>query len=309
MWFHLGAITPLGYSMPLPTTFQFSATNLQDYADCPRRFQLRYLLEVAWPAPEAEPMGEQERHGRLARDFHRLVHQHLLGLSPEALSATVHDPDLDRWWQAYLAYVPTFSSARVLPEIGLSTPLAGYRLVAQYDAIVVSSNLPGLGNLAGFHIIDWKTYRQRPSRVWLAGRLQTRVYPLVLAQAGAPLNDGHSIEPDAVEMRYWLAEYPTAPEAFPYDETAYQSDLAYVTGLIIQIAGRASSPQADVWPLTADTRRCRFCNYRSLCRRGTVAGPLAEYLEGEEATSSLALPDEPGPDFDLDWGQVQEIAY
>jgi hypothetical protein len=289
--------------MSLSKTFQFSATSLQDYAECPRRFQLRYLLEVAWPAPEAEPVGEQERYGRLARDFHRLAHQHLLGLPAETLSAMVYDADLERWWRAYLAYAVTLSGASVTPEIGLSTALAGYRLVAQYDAVVV-------GQAAGparFLIIDWKTYRQRPTRTWLAARLQTRVYPLVLVQAGAPLNGGDAIRSAQIEMRYWLAEYPTAPETFSYDEPAYQSDLDYVANLIAEIAGRAASQggRADVWPLTDDVRRCRFCNYRSLCRRGTVAGPLAEYLEGEEAAGG----DEPGPDFDLDWGQVQEIAY
>ncbi len=110
--------------MSLPKTFQFSATSLQDYAECPRRFQLRYLLEVAWPAPEAEPVSEQERYGRLARDFHRLAHQHLLGIPAETLSATVYDPDLERWWRAYLAYAAPLSGASLRPEIGLSTALA-----------------------------------------------------------------------------------------------------------------------------------------------------------------------------------------
>ncbi len=289
--------------MLLSKTFQFSATSLQDYTECPRRFQLRYLLEVAWPAPEAEPVGEQERYGRLGRDFHRLVHQHLLGLPAAALSATVYDADLERWWQAYLAYAATLSGTSVMPEIGLSTALAGYRLVAQYDAIVVGQ----AADPTRFLIVDWKTYRRRPIRAWLAERLQTHVYPLVLAQAGAPLNGGDPIRPDRIEMRYWLAEYPTTPETFAYDEAAYQSDLDYVTNLIAEIAGRAASQggQADVWPLADDVRRCRFCNYRSLCRRGTVAGPLAEYPEGGETATG----DEPGPDFDLDWGQVQEIVY
>jgi hypothetical protein len=290
--------------MSLPKTFQFSATSLQDYTECPRRFQLRYLLEVAWPAPEAEPVGEQERYGRLARDFHRLAHQHLLGIPAETLSAMVYDADLERWWQAYLVYVPTLSGASVTPEIGLSTALAGYRLVAQYDAIVVGP----AADPTRLVIVDWKTYRRRPTRTWLAERLQTRVYPLVLTQAGAPLNGGDTIRPGQIEMRYWLAEYPTSPETFSYDEPTYRSDLDYATGLIAQIAERATNQggRTDVWPLTDDARRCRFCNYRSLCRRGTVAGPLAEHLAGEDATTGG---DEPGPDFDLDWGQVQEIAY
>lgn len=327
--------------MLLPKTFQFSATSLQDYVDCPRRFQLRHLLQVAWPAPEAEPISESERHARLARDFHQLVHQHLLGLPVETLSASVHDPDLERWWQAYLAYVPTFGDARVIPEVGLSAPLAGYRVVAQYDAIVVSGQRstkhgegPGVmgSQSPSLLIIDWKTYRQRPSRVWLARRLQTRVYPVILIQAGASLiqkssfpggdlqtgNAGQPIAPDDVEMRYWLTEFPKVPEAFLYDAATYQADLDYLVALITEIAERAGrsgpgtepvsvSAYDEVWPLTTDVRHCRFCNYRSLCERGDVAGSLAEYVEGDNLEHLTA--GESDLDFDLNWGQVQEIAY
>jgi hypothetical protein len=167
--------------MILPKTFQFSATSLQDYVDCARRFQLRYLLQIAWPAPSAEPISEQERHAQLARDFHRLVHQHLLGLPAEKLSASVRDPDLERWWRAYLAYVPALSGSQMMPEIRLSTPLSGYRVLAQYDTIVIDSR-PSVGRGESTEavsedrpfllIIDWKTYRQRPSRAWLARRLR-----------------------------------------------------------------------------------------------------------------------------------------
>ena len=30
--------------------FIFSAHNLQDYLDCPRRFELKYILKQPWPA-------------------------------------------------------------------------------------------------------------------------------------------------------------------------------------------------------------------------------------------------------------------
>jgi hypothetical protein len=310
--------------MPLPKNFQFSATSLQDYVDCPRRFQLRYLLQIDWPAPEAEPISEQERHGRLARDFHQLVHQHLLGLPAEILSASVRDPDLERWWKAYLAYVPTFGDAQVIPEIGLSAPLAGHRVMAQYDAIIVSDRhstaqqeAPGAAlelRTAAFLIVDWKTYRQRPSRVWLGRRLQTRVYPAILVQAGTPLTD-RSVDPNDVEMRYWLAEYPKTPESFAYDVATYQADMNYLSTLISEIVERArdsdprteSAPADEAWPLTTEVRRCRFCNYRSLCERGDVAGPLEEYAASDYQDHPTA--GEPSPDLDLDWGQVQEIAY
>jgi hypothetical protein len=45
----------------LPLDFQFSQGSLQDYVDCRRRFQLRYLDQLAWPAVEAEPLLEHEQ--------------------------------------------------------------------------------------------------------------------------------------------------------------------------------------------------------------------------------------------------------
>ena len=313
--------------MSLPKTFHFSATSLQDYVDCARRFQLRYLLQVAWPAPRAEPIGEQERHGQLARDFHRLVHQHLLGLPVDNLSASIHDPDLERWWQAYLAYVPTFSSAQVIPEIGLSTPLSGYRVMAQYDAIVVghrrsvgqetSKGMVSEG-WSSLRIVDWKTYHQRPPRDWLVQRLQSRVYPVILVEAGASLIDQARVQPDDVEMCYWFTEYPHAPETFQYGPVTYETDLEYLSTLIAEIDERiqgtmhGSEPAAalaaeEVWPLTGDLRHCRFCNYRSLCGRGDVAAPFADYVG--DAFHNHGTSDETDLGFDLDWGQVQEIVY
>jgi hypothetical protein len=313
--------------MYLPRSLRFSATSLQDYVDCARRFQLRYLLQVAWPVPEAEPIGERERHARLARDFHRLVHQHLLGLPADTLSASIHDSDLERWWQAYLAYLPAFEDAQAIPEVSLSIPSSGYRVVAQYDAIVFDDRrVPKRREVTGtaaadrspLLIIDWKTYRQRPSRAWLARRLQTRVYPVVLVQAGASLLGQTHIEPGDVEMCYWLTEYPHTPETFPYDAAAFQADLEFLSALISEIDERIKSCEHgpgtdltsatdDVWPLTSELKRCRFCSYRSLCGRGGVAGPLVEFVEGDDQDQVSA--DEIGRDFDLDWGQVQEIAY
>jgi hypothetical protein len=52
----------------LPPAFQFSQTSLQDFSDCQRRFQLRYLQEQDWPAPVAEPMAEMERADTLGRN-------------------------------------------------------------------------------------------------------------------------------------------------------------------------------------------------------------------------------------------------
>ena len=65
--------SPPGMKSELPPTFTFSQSSLQDYFDCPRRFQLRYIEQVAWPAVETEPMLENERRQQAGLHFHRLV--------------------------------------------------------------------------------------------------------------------------------------------------------------------------------------------------------------------------------------------
>ncbi len=292
----------------LPADFQFNQASLQDYVDCPRRFQLRYVQRVTWPAPEAEPALENERHLQQGAAFHRLVHQHLLGLPPERLSSLVSDDDLRRWWRNYLEGGPANLPDSHYPEIVLSAPVergretgtSASRLMAKYDLIAVDIGRRAI-------IVDWKTSRKRSRREWLAERLQTRVYPYLLVRAGAHLNGGQPFEPEQVEMLYWFADFPGNPERFTYDTTRYEADEVYLTSLIERIEQVAEAEDKD-WPLTDQEHRCRYCPYRSLCRRGVQAGPFDELgeIEGEaEGKSSL------GDDFDLplDFEQIAEIEY
>jgi CRISPR/Cas system-associated exonuclease Cas4 (RecB family) len=284
--------------MTLPTDFQFSQGNLQDYVDCPRRFQLRHLLRLAWPAVEAEPALENERHLQQGAAFHRLVHQHVLGLSPERLSSIVTDKDLSRWWHNYLNSAPADLSESRYPEIILSAPVRGHRLVAKYDLIAVGpvlSAAEGPGQQTA--ILDWKTSRKRPRRKWLAERLQTKVYPYLLVQAGSHLNEGRPFQPEQVEMVYWFADFPEDPERFPYDAAQYDEDGDYLASLIEEIKNLGD----DGFPPTTQEQRCRYCLYRSLCQRGVRAGPFDE--AGSEP--------EEGDDFgiSLDFEQIAEIKY
>jgi hypothetical protein len=59
----------------------------------------------------------------------------------------------------------------------------------------------------------------------------------------------------------------------------------------------------DGFPLTADASHCRFCTYRSLCRRGDEAGHVDSLADPEEAGSAT----ETVPSFDFD--QIGEIAF
>src|SRR5574341_339738 len=102
--------------MPLPVPFTFSQSSLQDYADCPRRFQLRYIDQLAWPAVETEPVAENERRQQEGQLFHRLAQQHLLGLPAENLARLANTPNLERWWLAARVDGRVQDLARALPD-------------------------------------------------------------------------------------------------------------------------------------------------------------------------------------------------
>ena len=247
--------------MSLPEGFRFSQSSLQDYVDCPRRFQLRYLDGQLWPGVHVEPVLEHERHVVRGARFHRLIERHQLGMGEELLSETVaDDPDLATWWRAYFnfEFLHTLEGARY-PELSLFTVVAGVPLMAMFDLVVFASD----GRVV---IFDWKTYSHVPSRQWFESRLQTRVYPYVLALAGSRLL-GHEISVEKISFVYWVVSEPVI---FNYSPALFAGDGEYFAGLVSEILAGVE------WPLAFDERLCRFCAYRSLCDRGLGAGGLSE---------------------------------
>ena len=246
--------------MTLPTNFHFSQASLADYVDCPRRFQLRYLLEQAWPAVESEPLLERERLAEQGRRFHKLIQQHVAGLPEHVLTPSPSEPDLARWWQSYLdSLITTLSDLPIerRAEVALSIPINAYRLTAHFDLIAIETDRAV--------IVDWKTEQHPPTREQLLKRMQTRVYRYVLAAA-------QQRPPGTIMMIYWFAQYSDRPIALPYDATQQADDHQYLTALISEIEQRAQ--QAAEWDVTSHERKCAYCVYRSLCQRGVQAGTL-----------------------------------
>lgn len=247
-------------NMTLPANFRFSQASLSDYLACARRFQLRYLLEQAWPAVESEPLLERERLAELGRRFHRLIQQHVEGLSVETLTESIGEPELARWWQSYLDSLTTTLNDLPLQrraEVALSIPIQAYRLTAHFDLIASDDDRAV--------IVDWKTEHRQPPREQLLQRAQTRVYRYVLTLA-------QQRPPGTVSMIYWFAhaERPDQPVALPYDAAQHAADHRFLSGLIVEIEQRAA--QAGEWEKTPHERKCAYCVYRSLCNRGVYAG-------------------------------------
>lgn len=276
--------------MLLPPDFTFSQTSLQDFVDCPRRFELRYLLRVEWPALQSEPVLAQEAHMQQGRQFHSLVQQHQMGLPVEDLTEFAVGNDLSRWWGNYLLADPCGGLPAIRKaEFTLVMPFSGYRLAAKYDLLAVE---PGERMV----ILDWKTSRFRPAAVTLRRRMQTRLYPFIAVGAGAGLNSGQVPPPEQVCLIYWFADFPNEPEVITYNQASLLRDQADLQALVSDISTR----QKGAFPLTGDEKVCAYCVYRSLCERGSQPGGWND-MENE--------PEETDQPLDIDFEQIGEISF
>jgi len=273
----------------LNADFAFTQGSLGDFAACARRFELRYIKRMRYPALEVDDPLQFEERTRQGARFHKLAQQHLLGVPAELLTASLaDDEELARWLANYLAHGLTDLPAARHPEITLQAQLAGRRLVATYDLLALAPDGPAV-------IIDWKTGARVPSQSDLRGRMQTIVYRYVLAQAGAHLYAGESIPPERIRMDYVYVARGGERISFKYSTARMREDEALLSQMISAIA------YADGFPLTDDLRRCRFCSYRSLCDRGE-AGRLEDFDLDE-------VEDEAEEILTLDFDQIAEIEF
>lgn len=278
--------------MLLSRNFQFSQACLQDFLDCPHRFYLRYVQQLAWPGVVTEPVLEAERYMQQGQFFHTLVYQRLLGLPKDMLDRMVQDADLDIWWanvQPVLDQVKE-KSAEFYPETFLKAELGGFNLVAKCDLVMVEKS----GRVT---IYDWKTSQNKAKRASLLMRPQTRVYPYLLARAGAHLNNSQTVRPEHIEMVYWFARFPDQPERFPYSQAQYQSDEEYLRELITGIAKmeKKDFKQGD------DPQKSRTCQYRTLCGREERAGNLNDLEADHEPSTKEEL--------NFDFEQIIEVEF
>ena len=261
-----------------------SQSSLQDYVDCPRRFELRYLLDLRWPAFETPQALELEMSQQRGHDFHHLLHQHAMGVAAEVLESTIEDPTIHRWWRNYLAWQERNLPAARQAELTLTTSLrlrgdGSTLLAAKYDLLTRLAD----GTML---IIDWKTGRLQ-RRAILANRLQTIVYRYVLARAGAWMNGGQPVAPEQIRMIYWFAEDGSTVE-LPYSAELQRQDEERLLTIIGEMFERFE------FPLVSDERVCRFCTYRTHCARTVEPATLDEWAaEGDdnELPISISLDD------------------
>ena len=277
--------------MKLRDDFTFSQSSLQDYEDCARRFELRYIKDLRYPAlATADVLAYEERKRRGDR-FHKMIQQYLLDVPEDLLEKSLGDDDeLAGWWQTFMDYGLAGLPPERYPEIILQTHLGNYRLIAKYDLLAIA---PGREAM----IIDWKTtsYVPPPEKEHiLESHLQTTVYRYVLAQAGDHLY-GEAIPPENIRMTYWYAARDGQRIVFDYSEQQMRDDEKELLRLIEDIK------TAKEFKLTDEERHCRYCQFRSHCNRGDQAAAWdpSDY-DGEPSDDE---------DFEIDFDQIAEIEF
>ncbi len=264
--------------MIFPSGFHFSQSSLQDYINCPRRFLLRYVKKLEWPAPITEPIEEREKHLNNGRSFHLLIQQYLAGLDPVRLENSIHDPDLKKWWNNFMLNHPLADKkGTFLTEQLFTTWVNTWPLDAKYDLLVLHPEQA--------MILDWKTNQYPPKPKSFLQAIQTQVYLYVLCQVW-PSFYGHSTRPayTQLSMKYWFANFPQETITIQYSEDLHHAFEERLKNLIQSIS---QSEESD-FVATDDQRKCILCEYRSWCERGIYAGAWNEQAE-EESTDLFDL--------------------
>lgn len=259
-----------------------SRQRLQTFLICRRRFELRYLRRLPWPAAPVD----EEAAASLARgqQFHELVQRHFLGLPADP--ALIEDAALRRWQRLFQSSGPPLPPGQRLVETSLTAPVGGHLLTGRFDLVVIGENEDGRPFA---HVFDWKTGAP-PHEAALRRDWQTRLYLALLAEGGAALWAGGRptrLAPEDVSLTYWFVQQPHAPLTIGYSAAAHENNWEEITAVVAEIEAALARGE---WPLTDDTAHCRVCAYQAFCGR-QAAGRAAV----------APAPDEDAEPDEMDW--------
>jgi len=263
----------------------FSANKIQDFLDCARRFELKYVLQQSWPAIASEPILEIEEHIKRGNQFHFLLRQFFTGVPKDILRASIQDDYLSIWFENALAFLGTLVLKRVFSEFHVDGQLGKFKIQGIFDVIYINED-DEIG------IIDWKTSKFIPKKETLAVRIQTILYPLLIQESSTEFLGKIEKRPENIFMLYWFPARPDKEIIFPYSQLAHENNGLFIFETIQEITSR----KIGDFELTDDEKKCLYCPYRSLCNRGTMAGKLRDAAEYEDENEIV-----------LDFDQIPDI--
>lgn len=217
----------------------FSAASLQDYQDCPLRFELRYIRQLRWPAREGTEAMET------GNQVHRMVQQALLGFPRDLLPAVIADFETVDVLQLIDRLTSELGDAKRFVEHSVSLRFNDVDYTGKFDLLYI---LPDNNAL----IFDWKTdLHFRPES--FDDRVQTRLY-LWMAQRlyGCPVATLKVVSLRDGRMR------------------TIQADMAKISTYereIDALVREITAIEPGAFQQTTDVVRCRYCTYKHYCRR------------------------------------------
>jgi hypothetical protein len=257
-------------------TLTLSKGKLADFQACRRRFQLRYLLQLPWPAMPFE--GEDVEARRLGRRFHQVLHRHFIGLSVQ--DEIQSEPRLRRWWEHFTDHGPALPPGRRFPELSLTVPIGKHRLVGRFDLLILGREK--------VQLFDWKTESRPRTEGRLRRELQTRIYLALVAESGPALGVGpvlgRQIKPEGISITFWYAGASPAAVTIDYDRDQHNDNWIMLKALVAEIEDQVTVEGS--WRLTDDWSRCERCPFQIYCKRQTGMLDLVDW-EPEESTSQL----------------------
>jgi hypothetical protein len=257
------------YTKPMVETLTLSRKRVADFTACRRRFQLRYIDRLPWPAAPAEEAVEEAIV--LGQRFHQLAQRHYLGLPVE--SEEIADAELQRLWDRFAGQKPTLPPGRRFPELNMTIPVDRHFLTGRFDLLVLEE--------AQAHIYDWKTDAIARPASQLREDLQTRLYLALAAEGLAGLN--RTVAPEQIELTYWYVNDPAASVTIQYSRAQHDGNWSHLQRLAAELDRQITD--VGVWPLTDDLGHCAHCAYQVYCDRQTYSLDLSEWEPNDEALS------------------------
>jgi len=268
-----------------PRRLTFSQSSLETLERCPRRFYLRYIRDLAWPAPLTTAEEEWEASMRRGQLFHLLVQQSAMGVDVAPTVSALGDPELRQWWRHFCEHPPRGATGGALhTEIELSASIGPHRLVAKLDRVVCGPD-------GAVRIFDWKTGRAPPDRERLASSWQTTVYRYAVVES---FGLARGVAPEQVELVYWHAAYPHALTPITYSRAEHAAARGRIQSAVSRVATAGSSEEA--FAATPENGECLRCPYRSYCERGRSAAPDLDSELDDDVPAWRLVPGEPGAD-------------
>jgi len=241
------------------TPLILSRARLVDFIDCPRRFELRYLRQLAWPTvPLDEETAVSLQNGQ---QFHNLLERHFLHLP---IDSSASPSTIANWYRTFQQSEMVLPTGDHLPELTLTVPLGDYFLTGRFDLLIRETKKNGR-----LHLFDWKTGHPR-SEAALRADWQTRLYLAMVVESGKAITP-NPITPENVSITYWYVNEPNAPRRIQYDTAWHKRNWAEIEEICQQLTVNnkqlTTNDQPSAWEKTVDLDHCRRCAYQIFCDR------------------------------------------